>query len=710
MTDDGALLVDGSSEDTRGGKRAKGMIREAWETHTNTLEAFLREANLPSDAGATPDNGMTIEQLLDEKRVYDLSQQFEKVDVQNDRHESWSTPAPSLPNEVTTLPHPANILNVSVDDIIIGSADSERLQKILLASNASKSLFVLRPESPHEVLKSLIMDHNSPILSWRLCLGHFLLTSSMSGHVTLLDLQSMREVWSRRDHLKYVVRLAVHEDGEGTWLATAGWDAKIFLYYLRSEDLEALSQRVSNTWNPEPVASITLPSNPESLLFIRHPELREPVILLSRRDSTFLYYYAIPGDLQASDFNREAPLRHKGLTNLTLLGRQNLAPHSNAWIAFTPSALALHPSDPSLIAVATSHVPHMKLIIVRLLLPPPSPSATENDTNPTAPPPELDATTGPLHNPAQAAEARRLLAIQDREDAAIQIQMSTMAPQSPYSTPALAWRPNGTGVWVNGDDGVVRGIEARSGKILSVLKGGHEPGSKVRCLSAGMVEGKEFRANQKWLAPSVPALEKWNDVMIPVYVAHQILEISAGPKTKLRVIYCATSIGCVKMAAPKEKSLQDLSGKWKMQGFNALMRSAIAHAPVYLDISQGSQGSSTKYNIDQSTTANIPAVKEEWITDWEFRESKDPVMGKVKAKAKWTEPKDVEDGDFLAGSWLDEGKEQIEAFVESPEGGWTAHQIWGFEELQSQRMFVRRVVVKKDQQVEKVKLIYDYQG
>ena len=106
------------------------------------------------------------------------------------------------------------------------------------------------------------------------------------------------------------------------------------------------------------------------------------------------------------------------------------------------------------------------------------------------------------------------------------------------------------------------------------------------------------------------------------------------------------------------------------------MRKAIAHAPVYLHISQSKEGSHTKYKIDQTTTASIPAVNEEWITDWTFRTSKDPVMGEVKAKARWAKPSDGEDADFLAGDWIDEGDDQVEAFVESAKDGWTAHQVW----------------------------------
>jgi hypothetical protein len=37
------------------------------------------------------------------------------------------------------------------------------------------------------------------------------------------------------------------------------------------------------------------------------------------------------------------------------------------------------------------------------------------------------------------------------------------------------------------------------------------------------------------------------------------------------------------------------------------------------------------------------------------------------------------------------------------------NQIWGFEEFNGQRMFVRRVVVKKDDTTEKVKLVYDFE-
>ena len=37
-------------------------------------------------------------------------------------------------------------------------------------------------------------------------------------------------------------------------------------------------------------------------------------------------------------------------------------------------------------------------------------------------------------------------------------------------------------------------------------------------------------------------------------------------------------------------------------------------------------------------------------------------------------------------------------------------QIWGFEEIDGGRLFVRRVVVKKGEQIEKVKLVYNFES
>lgn len=89
------------------------------------------------------------------------------------------------------------------------------------------------------------------------------------------------------------------------------------------------------------------------------------------------------------------------------------------------------------------------------------------------------------------------------------VESFTGAPQTAYSNAVVSWRPslslsrinpaaNGKsegrgGVWVTADDGVIRGVEAGSGKVVVELKGegGHLKGRKVRCLCTGEVGAEE---------------------------------------------------------------------------------------------------------------------------------------------------------------------------------------------------------------------------
>ncbi|PNS21473.1 Transcription initiation factor TFIID subunit 5 [Sphaceloma murrayae] len=419
--------------------------------YSETLEAFLAEAGLPPDAGTVSRNSFTLEKLLDEKRTFDLSVRFEKLgENDNDTETGWRRDAPSKRTIVSTLPSTSNILHTSFESLC--PSDSQTPTAVILATTADRRLNVI-------ALPSLALDktstglQDSPVLSYAVLDANHVLAASMSGQLTLAENLS-HVLDRRRDHTKYIVKVVTYrldDDACTILVATAGWDAKIHIYRLTME-------QTSNPAIPEPFSTITLPSNPEALQFLPHPESGDPILIVTRRDSSFLYYYTL-----------DTPPR--------LLGRQNLAPHSNAWVAFTPSAIALSPTDPSLLAIATSAVPHMKLIITRLLIPP---IVTPTD----------------VPSVSQAAQARAEMLVQDREAAAIQIHCSTLAPQTPYSTPALVWRPDGSGLWVNSDDGVIRGFERTTGKHVVTLAG-HEPGTKVRCLASSFVEVEGRR--EEWL-------------------------------------------------------------------------------------------------------------------------------------------------------------------------------------------------------------------
>ncbi len=398
---------------------------------------------------------MTIEKILEEKQVFDLSLRFEKIGAGDDK--AWNgVTAPSEPHQVT-LPTAANILHVSLESF--ENEESAGPRHLLLATTADRRLNLIIPDSTFTILKSVSYLQDSPILSCIPVGSKYLTTisSGMSGQVILYDHAKDKVLDERRDHKKYVVKVDIWSDSRVTWVATAGWDAKIYLYRMSQEGKQRLGA---------PVASITLPTNPETIKFVQHPDHQYPILIVTRRDSTSLHYYSIstPNRLTST------PLP----TALELLGSQNLAPHSNAWIAFSPSSVAVCPIDPTLVAVATSAVPHMKLILVRLLIPLHSASDASSTTT------------------TQASQARANLAIQDGEDVAIKVHVNTMAPQTPYSTPQVVWRPDGSGLWVNGDDGVLRGLEAKTGKVVATLKGGHGAGSKIRSIWCGIVEGQEW--------------------------------------------------------------------------------------------------------------------------------------------------------------------------------------------------------------------------
>lgn len=418
------------------------------------MSSFVAEAGLPADTGANSSDSITIESILQEKKTFDTSLSFEKLGL-NDNNRGWSESAPSIPTVVASLPSRSNILHVCVVELSLGT--TVQPQVYIAVTTADRKLSLLNPaSSTYEVAYSYSNFTDSPILDMVAISKHHILTASMSGRLSLYDTVKNEVVDERKDHSKYIVKLACRRDGDRVLVASAGWDSNVFLYDMVSG--------VHNAQLGKPTAELLLPTIPETLVFVTSPDDGKPILLVARRDSTFLQFYAVPSS--------ESP-------ELTFLGKQNLAPHSNAWIAFTPSDVQICPTDPSLIAVATSTTPHMKLLVVRLLVPTKQSSL-------------LDAVsaTDPSGTVTQASQARAELLVQDREEAAIMVSVSTLAPQTQYSTPRLAWRPDGSGVYVSSDDGLVRGIEANTGKLMASLEG-HDLGSKLRCLWAGALDPTE---------------------------------------------------------------------------------------------------------------------------------------------------------------------------------------------------------------------------
>lgn len=56
---------------------------------------------------------------------------------------------------------------------------------------------------------------------------------------------------------------------------------------------------------------------------------------------------------------------------------------------------------------------------------------------------------------------------------------TSFTPQNQYSAPQISWSSDGTGIWTISDDGVIRGVDTATGKVVSELKG-HE--DRIRSL------------------------------------------------------------------------------------------------------------------------------------------------------------------------------------------------------------------------------------
>lgn len=97
---------------------------------------------------------------------------------------------------------------------------------------------------------------------------------------------------------------------------------------------------------------------------------------------------------------------------------------------FTPRTIQFHAIDEELYAaIATSHEPYMRVMVVNIS--------------------QFDASD----------DIKRKQMVRN---------ILTMSPQDKFSTPMITWRRNGHGIWVLGDDGVLRGINLNNTDIVEI--------------------------------------------------------------------------------------------------------------------------------------------------------------------------------------------------------------------------------------------------
>ncbi|KAL1984108.1 hypothetical protein VTN96DRAFT_9608 [Rasamsonia emersonii] len=223
------------------------------------------------------------------------------------------------------------------------------------------------------------------------------------------------------------------------------------------------------------------------------------------------------------------------------------------------------------------------------------------------------------------------------------------------------------------------------------------------------------------------------------------------------------------MAAPADVTIQNLSGVFSMdkanstdpdailqlQGISWIVRKAIQYATVTLHVTQYTETDPetskpvVKIDISQVTTGGLSGTTEKRVMNWTEREHKDHIFGTVVGKSRFFRGSKGADGKvrpnvdvqtnvqdekvrrFLRGEILADGTEVegflveeptgddlgegeglwLQSFVRNVDSGWTAEQIWGFEIVNGERRYTRRIAVAdKNGNYQLGRMVYSFQG
>ncbi|RDL40496.1 uncharacterized protein BP5553_00475 [Venustampulla echinocandica] len=101
--------------------------------------------------------------------------------------------------------------------------------------------------------------------------------------------------------------------------------------------------------------------------------------------------------------------------------------------------------------------------------------------------------------------------------------------------------------------------------------------------------------------------------------------------------------------------------------------------------------------------------QDSYILDSVARESTVPVFGAIAVLAKYVPVAGIEDMDVRAKfETSDEPQTAIVEVVRSVVNGWETTSIWGFEEVEGERRYVRHSLTKKGDQELKLRFVYDF--
>lgn len=313
---------------------------------------------------------------------------------------------------------------------------NNELKKVVFITSSDKKLTIIDLESL-KVIRVLENLHTSVgKCSYVINGSDKFLSCGMDGKIKLfkLDEDKVSMISEVQLHKRLVTdfKVWIDQDDGTPFICSIGWDFQLKISRIVNDSIEIIS-------------NFKLLSNATSIELGIYR--KTPIVFLTRLDST-----------QLSLFTFKQP-------HIFEISRISLNDAEFSTHGFTPMSISLtsHKLDSNtFIAVGTSHVPYMRLIIIKL--PPLDPLLTN-----------LEIET---EQHLTSAQVHRGLIIGN---------YNTLSPQDKYSQGVVHWRNDGSGVWISGDDGIIRGLDLKNGEVVQEHKG-HD--KRIKCLVVDELQGQ----------------------------------------------------------------------------------------------------------------------------------------------------------------------------------------------------------------------------
>lgn len=353
-----------------------------------------------------------------------------------------------------------------------------------LFSTSSRSVCIYDLENRQVLVRGENLGGRSPVKAMACIPGTaYVLICSMNGN---LSISAVKKDANSGDysissigkgvslHRKLITSVAYRSFGLGSgYFCSLGWDCRLVVCKVANE----------NTDSPEliNVGSVLLPTQGTCVTVLRDDELELPVVLVGRVDSSFVHVFTVCK--RKNNTGDGTDIQH----NESIVGLAKLSLNDSEFSSHVFHPMAITQSSRGVVSVATSHTPYLRVVTFAL------PSVREMLSKA----PSVVDSCSKSDSSTLLCELRRMCqkGTDDRLNPNVPVMrnvivsnFSGMTPQDKFSTPVLMSRPAGrSGIWVVGNDGLIRGFDLRIGKVVETICA-HE--GRIKTVSAGYLTGE----------------------------------------------------------------------------------------------------------------------------------------------------------------------------------------------------------------------------